>query len=424
MKPTITMDHALLAVHTGRSVHLMVELTAPPAPPQQRPPIDLALVIDRSGSMDGAPLRAVTRAVADLIRLAGPDDRIAVVAFDDEVQLILPLDRHPDAAAAGARVRAIEAGGSTNLSAGWLKGFEVLEGNRRPAALTRVVVLTDGHANAGVTDQAELARLTRAGHQQGISTSCIGFDDGYDETLLGAMAAAGGGADYWCAGPDQAAAVFADEFGRLGTVVAQNCSVELRPDPALVSGYGVLDEYPSVGVPGGVQLALGDAYGGEQRRLVARLDVCPLPSEGPVTVAEVVVRWVTVAPQVELHTVTIPVTVDVGAGLDDIPPNPAVVEQVNVLTAAGRREEARQAADRGDCGTAAGLLRSAAALLEGTAVPAAEIAQLLADARRLEQADWDATSSKRLYARTREISSRRKTRFDDTTDPGPGDPVS
>ena len=61
-------------------------------------------------------------------------------------------------------------------------------------------------------------------------------------------------------------------------------------------------------------------------------------------VAEVVVRWVAVAEQVELHTITIPVTVEVGAGLDDVPPNPVVVEQVNVLTAAGRREQARQAA--------------------------------------------------------------------------------
>jgi len=140
--------------------------------------------------------------------------------------------------------------------------------------------------------------------------------------------------------------VFTDEFGRLGTVVAQNCSIELRPDPTVVTGYGVLDEYPAVGVPGGVQLALGDAYGGEQRRLVARLDVGPMPSEGSVTVAEVVVRWVAVGSQVELHTITIPVTVEVGAGLDDVPPNPVVVEQVNILTAASRRAEARKAAER------------------------------------------------------------------------------
>lgn len=418
MKPTIMLDHAVLAVHHGRSVHLLVELTAPPAPPQQRPPLDLALVIDRSGSMNGAPLQAVTRAVADLVRLAGPEDRIAVVTFDEEVQLVLALDRHRDTAAAAARVRAVHSGGSTNLSAGWLKGFEVLAADRRPEALARVVVLTDGHANAGVTDRDRLAGFAAAGQKQGITTSCIGFDDGYDETLLGAIAAAGGGADYWCAGPDQAAAVFTDEFGRLGTVVAQNCSIELRPDPAVVTSYGVLDEYPAVGVPGGIQLALGDAYGGEQRRLVAHLDVGPMPSEGSVTVAEVVVRWVAVGPQVELHTITIPVTIEVGAGLDDVPPNPVVIEQVNILKAASRREEARKAADRGDFGTASELLHAAASMLEGTSVPAAEIAELHDDAVRLGHADWDATSSKRLYSRTREISTRRKTRFDDTTDPG------
>ena len=112
-----------------------------------------------------------------------------------------------------------------------------------------------------------------------------------------------------------------------------------------------------------------------------------------------------------------PATIGVAA---DVPPNPVVIEQVNILTAASRREEARKAADRGDYGTASGLLHSAASMLEGTSVPAAEIAELHDDAERLEQADWDATSSKRLYSRTREISTRRKARFDDTTDPGVG----
>ena len=90
-------------------------------------------------------------------------------------------------------------------------------------------MLTDGHANAGITGADQLVPLIKSGYRQGVTTSCIGFDDGYDEQLLAALAVGGMGNDYWCAGPDQAAQVFADEFGGLASVVAQNVSVEITP---------------------------------------------------------------------------------------------------------------------------------------------------------------------------------------------------
>ena len=120
MKPTIKFDRTLVAVLVDEVVHVMLELAAPPAASVKRAPLDVAVVLDRSGSMIGEPLEAVTSATAQLLRLAGPDDRIAVVSFDDNVQLVLPLAHHePDGA--GAAVRAIRSGGSTNLSGGWLK---------------------------------------------------------------------------------------------------------------------------------------------------------------------------------------------------------------------------------------------------------------------------------------------------------------
>jgi len=82
------------------------------------------IVLDRSGSMSGAPLESVTAATAQLLQLAGPDDRVAVVAFDDEVRLVLPLAHHEPASASRA-VRAIHVGGSTNLSGGQSRRFSV-----------------------------------------------------------------------------------------------------------------------------------------------------------------------------------------------------------------------------------------------------------------------------------------------------------
>src|SRR5689334_25414031 len=100
----------------------MLELTAPSvaAAPARRP-LDLVAAIDRSGSMAGEPLAAVLAAVDRLLRLLGPDDRIAVVTFDDEVDTVLPLLHHDPRSARHAVAR-IVSGGSTNLSGGWLKG--------------------------------------------------------------------------------------------------------------------------------------------------------------------------------------------------------------------------------------------------------------------------------------------------------------
>ena len=95
----------------------------------------------------------------------------------------------------------------------------------------------------GITDADALSQLAASANAQHVTTSMIGFADGYDEQLLAALADAGGGNDYWCAGPDQATKVFADEFAGLASVVAQNISVEIRPTDAVAECL-VLNEYP------------------------------------------------------------------------------------------------------------------------------------------------------------------------------------
>ena len=94
MQPTVKFDRTLVTVLVDEVVHVLLELAAPPAAPVERAPLDVVMVLDRSGSMSGAPLASVTAATAQLLRLAGSDDRIGVVAFDDDVQLALPLATH------------------------------------------------------------------------------------------------------------------------------------------------------------------------------------------------------------------------------------------------------------------------------------------------------------------------------------------
>jgi CBS domain-containing protein/uncharacterized protein YegL len=211
MKPTVSFDRTVITVVDNDIVHLLVELEAPPAPDSERQPLDVVLVLDKSGSMSGEPLRSVKAATEHFLRLAGPDDRVGVVAFDNTADLVLELATHQFDTAA-AQIRNIYTGGSTNLSGGWLKAIEMLEASARPEALRRVIILTDGQANVGETDPDRLASIAASARSRSITTTTIGFGGGYDEKLLATIADAGTGNDYWCAGPDHAPKIFNDEW--------------------------------------------------------------------------------------------------------------------------------------------------------------------------------------------------------------------
>lgn len=420
MKPIVKLDRTLVAVEVDQTVHMMLELGAPPAPVATRRPIDVVAVIDRSGSMGGEPLAAVLAATSLLARLLGSDDRLGVVTFDDQVDLVLPLGHH-SADSTDQVLRQVHSGGSTNLSGGWLKGMEVLSAHGRPDAAKRVLVLTDGQANVGLTDPDVLCSLTGSARAQSITTTMVGFGDGYDERLIAAMADAGGGNDYWCAGADNAAKVFADEFQGLMSVVAQNISVEIRPtDPS--AGFAVLNEFPITQVPGGMQIALGDAYGDEQRRVVAVFEVKAIAAPGPWQVAELVIRWASTVGEVALHTVTVPVMVGAGeaALADAVQPDPEVIEQVNVLKVAKLRKEAFEAERQGRRSDAVKALRKAAPAMRQTAASPSEIAELDDDIVRLTRGDWREADMKRQYSTMRSVHRSRKARYDE---PGSGEPV-
>jgi Ca-activated chloride channel family protein len=132
MQATIRLEHELLAVETEQSVHAMLELTARPAPAgKERPPLHLALVVDRSGSMAGDKLETTKRCAAFLVERLAPTDEFALVAYDDQVTLAAPLGpaKRPELL---PLIASIPPGGQTNLSGGWLKGMEVLKGAPEP----------------------------------------------------------------------------------------------------------------------------------------------------------------------------------------------------------------------------------------------------------------------------------------------------
>ncbi|MBW3651816.1 MAG: VWA domain-containing protein [Actinobacteria bacterium] len=408
MQPTVRLNHNLLAVESEHTVHAMVELTAPEAPDHgRRGALKLALVIDRSGSMTGDKLAVTKACAAYLVRRLAPSDELAIVTYDDAVDLLAPLAPvHTDDLLSA--IAAIDPGGSTNLSGGWLKGLEILKvsgDNSADDTTRRVLLLTDGQANAGITDPGALVSMATSARGAGVGTTTIGFGDHFAEELLTAMGDAGGGNAHFAPTPDAAPAIFAEEFEGLASVVAQNVSIEIRPgdDVDLVE---VLNRYPATPVAGGVQLALGDAYGGERRAVVFALHVPALAELGMAKVADVVLRYVGVGDQIAAHELTLPLMVNVVSAAEaaSAQADHAVVEEVVVLEAAKARDEARRLADEGDFTGGQRLLRASAHQLRLSATGSAKADELLAEADMLDDtgstlapSSYDATARKRLH---------------------------
>ncbi|MEN9804834.1 MAG: hypothetical protein RIS41_1681 [Actinomycetota bacterium] len=423
MKPTVTYGSTLVSKGRENEVEILLELTAPDAPTSERQPLDVVAVIDRSGSMSGEPLQAVLRAVAQLLRLAGPNDRIGVVVFDTNVQTIVPLERHADVEAVAQRVLAVHSGGSTNLSGGWLKAMSILEESGRVEALKRIVLLTDGHANVGLSTVEVFAPAVVAGRVKGITTSCIGFADGYDEEFLAAVADAGSGNDYWCAGPDQAMQVFTDEFNGLATVVAQNLEVVLAPTHT-VRKVKVRHDFPVEKLDERcLRVSLGDSYGGETRKLLATWKCHPREALGLVELGEITVKWVSVVGEPVSHAVTIPVSVKVvenASTVTDPDASPEVLRMAELMRAERARRRARRAADAGDFQGAQAFLVVADAAFNSLGM-ADELSVVREDLMSLRSNTWSPTQSKRAFSRSRSINKGRKSNYDDPSQSGSDD---
>lgn len=421
MKASIRFDHQLLAVEGEHTVHGMLELVAPPAKgDKDRAPLHLAVVIDRSGSMAGPKLDHTKEAAAFLVRRLAKTDEIALVTYDDSVELISSLGTADHDALCDV-ISQIYPGGSTNLSGGWLKGLEEVR-RAKGDGVRKVLLLTDGLANVGVIDPPSLTKMAENARGDSVGTSTIGFGHGFNEELLTEMAAAGGGNSYFVESPEDAPKVFAEEFEGLTQLVAQNVSVEIRPTEE-VKLLGILNQYPATEVVGGIQLALGDAYGDEMRRVIFELHIPEMAKLGVAKVADIVVRYVAVGDTVEAHEITIPVTVNMVTAdeASKADPDNDVIEEVLILKSAQAQREARERSDRGDFGGAQALLKNAAVELREMAPLSKRSEELLEEAERLTHfhdmqspANWDESSRKAMhYDEFRKRQSRRRPRPDD-----------
>jgi Ca-activated chloride channel family protein len=408
MRTTVVLDHDVVGMHRHviRAL-LRIEGTAPPR--ESRLPLNLSVVLDRSGSMAGEKLAAARRAAAQLVRRLRPEDVVSVVAYDQNVITVAEPATGESQRQLPGQIEQIESGGSTNLSGGWLRGRELVAQNVTERSASRILLLTDGLANVGITNADALVGLCRSAREAQVSTTTIGFGADYDEALLRAMAEAGGGSMYYIERADQAVAIFDDEALDLLDIAAQNLTVTIDPSPAAQEVL-VHHGYPRSQQGTRLRLDIGDLYAREPRTVLVEFafeTTADQPDE--VNLGDLLVSAQVVTSEgVEQQEIRIPIRISAREGVHI---EPEVRKEMLYLETARAREQAIEEQRRGDYHAAASVLRQSMASLAASPYLDADLQEEAEDVDRMAQqfhlGDISPADTKYMYQRAHDARQSR-----------------
>jgi len=258
----------------GGEVWLQIGLQARQAEGAIRTPLNLALVLDVSGSMDSPDkMPYLQQSLMVFLASLHPEDRVAVVTYSDQADLLRPSQIVGSGDWIRSTVQSLRPGGSTNLHAGLILGLQEVERNFDIRRNNRVILLTDGIANVGETDPEQIARQALAYNQRGIYLSTVGLGLDFNDDLLSTLARQGQGAYHFVDSAMEMDKVFRQEVEGLVERVAEEVRVAIQPEPGarLTSVTG----YPGTPPAEGAQVVMQEMGAGDSQVLMVRLEALP-----------------------------------------------------------------------------------------------------------------------------------------------------
>lgn len=378
------LSHENLLQHRDRELYLRFSLEAARREGGERAPLAIAIVLDRSGSMAGDKIVKAREAAKGVIDRLRPQDQVALVSYATDYSVDLPLTAvtHANREQVLRTIDEVLDGGGTNLSGGLEAGLGQLAGAAREGFVTRVVLMSDGNANQGVTDPGVLNRRARAAREAGITISSLGIGVDFNEDLMSGLAESAGGAYYYAKQGADIVQALNREFDGLESLAARQVAIalELAPGAHVVEAFGY-ELQPQAGT---TQIVVGDMRSMERRQVVLRLMVTAAAA-GHQPVAEVALSYTLDQGQgryyeggLSARVVEDPALVEQGVRND-------VLEAAHEAIAANERARAMRAFEAGDKPRAQHTLQRQ---LEDTRRAAARLgsAALLDQAQQIESA--------------------------------------
>lgn len=394
---------ALLAGHDN-VLDVLVRIQAPELPAEQVPqrqPLNIALVIDRSGSMSGQPLEEAKRCAEFVIDGLTASDRASLVVYDNNVNTLVPLTPLRDREVFRRAIRAVMSGGSTDLHGGWLSGAETLAPHTSPESVSRVILLSDGCANQGLVDSTAIAAQCQQLAEAGVTTSTYGLGRNFNEDLMVGMARAGRGNNYYGQTADDLMDPFREEFALLNAL----CARSLRLSVSAADGIRMemLNDYSMAGEQ--TWLLPDLAYGSEAWALV-RLhltaeQVAALGGDDGAKLVTASVRYDDMGGEPRaIQPQSLALKALTAAAFGAVAEDPLVKRRAEEIEAAKIQEQARSAALRGDWQTVERLLKEIEKFGADNEWVREIVAELQSLARRRDEA---------MFAKESRYTSRRMT---------------
>ncbi len=264
-----TLAQSGIVVGSPQQVLVDIDLKATGEASNQRIPVAMTLVLDRSGSMSGQKLEQARRSVLQALEQMQDGDWFGFVAYDHAAQTLVPLQPvGPNRASIRATVMNVRAGGGTQIPQGLDRGFETLQ-NAPAGYARRVVLVSDGIDGSGVGPQGVRTNVARYG-QSGVTVAALGIGTDYDEAFLTAVADAGNGAYAYLATGSELQGFLAQEMRAASAMVAERVAFDfaLPPNTRFVAAHGATANHRA----GGVHLDVGNMAAGDQRHIVLQLE--------------------------------------------------------------------------------------------------------------------------------------------------------
>ena len=282
-------------VYTGGSREVIVQVDLDAKKPEhggKRAPMNLAVVLDRSGSMQGAKFEKAKQGACVAIDKLADDDFFSLVMFDNDTEVLLPPEKvggERNREALKSRIDRVRTGGGTAIHAGVTLGAKQVRRNLDREFVNRIVLLSDGLANVGPSKPGDLASLGSELRREGISVTTIGLGDDYNEDLMTALAEASNANYYYVRDAEKLPGIFAEELGAARTLVARGVTIRITvPDGVRIKEIIGLPEIECRGRS--ADISLPEYFGGDKRRFLARCIVESKSTE-PLEVAAVDLKY-------------------------------------------------------------------------------------------------------------------------------------
>ncbi|MCA9132423.1 MAG: VWA domain-containing protein [Planctomycetales bacterium] len=361
----VALAHPTMYAGEGgsRENHLRIALTGFDLPDDKpRMPVNVAIVIDKSGSMQGEKIEQARRAAMQAVDRLRASDIVSVVTYDSSVEVVMPATKATDREAIKRRIREIQASGNTALFAGVSKGAAEVRKFLDDKRVNRVVLLSDGLANVGPSSPAELEQLGTTLLREGISVSTMGLGLGYNEDLMSRLALASSGNHVFIEDAENLVKVFQNEFDDVLSVVAQRIKIQVKLAEGIRAVKLLNDSAEISGQL--VSIDLGQLYSQQERYFVLEVEVPLGESGGSRPVAKVSVEYFNMATEtVDKLSSSVQVKFSHTREVADKDVDPDILAACVIQIANQRNREATLLRDAGKIEDARQLLLSNAAYL-------------------------------------------------------------